>query len=153
MKIFALPLLLLCGLTLFAQIPDAPRAEPDRRLGQVPHSPEAKSELRNVIIANAAMYASSVVVAHATAYGSGQCYREDAQIGILNQFGRTGYAGGRLHPWRRSFTMTMPADSAIFLASYFLHKKRHNLLAVLLPSGSAAAQLGVAGMQYTQGCF
>jgi hypothetical protein len=108
-----------------------------------------------MIIANLAMYGSSVLGAHAASFGSRNCYREDHKPGsqAFQGFGLTGAAGGQLHPWRKSFAMSLPADGVVSLSSYVLHRKRHNLLAVALPSASVGMQAGIAGVQYAQGCF
>lgn len=128
---------------------------PFRIFGQLPEAPPPKHDLKHMIIANATMYGSSVLGAHATYFGSRNCYREDQKVGgsTFQAFGLTGYSGGQLHPWRRSFTLSLPADSVISATSYFLYKKHHRLLAVVLPSGSAGMQIGIAGVQYSQGCF
>jgi hypothetical protein len=131
-------LLLLCALPTFAQIPEAPKPNATRR---------------QIIIANLAMYGASVLGAHATYYGTQQCYKEDLKVGNPGEFGVTAVGGGVFHPWRRSFTMSLPADAAVSLASYLLHRRRHNLVAVILPSASAGMQIGIAGVQYSQGCF
>jgi hypothetical protein len=99
------------------------------------------------------MYGSSVMGAHATSFGSRQCYLEDLKGGAPGEFGVTGVGGGLFHPWRKSFALSLPADGAVTVASYFLHRRHHNLLAVLLPSASAGMQVGIAGVQYSQGCF
>ena len=130
-------LLFWCTLPVFAQLPEEPKSRVTRK---------------QIIISNAVMYGASVLGAHATAYGSSQCLIEDAQAGILSQFGVSGAAGGRLHPWRRSFKLSLPSDAVVSLSSFFLHKTHHDLLAVILPTGSAGLQIGIAGMQYSQGC-
>lgn len=107
---------------------------------------------RNIIVANFAMWASSAVAANATWYGTGQCRLEDLRAGNPN-FGRTAEAGGRFHPWRRSFAMSLPADGAISFASWLLHRKHHDLAATLLPSGSAGVQLGISSVLYAEGCI
>jgi hypothetical protein len=133
-----LVLLLLCGLPSLAQRPEAP---------------EPRVSKKQVLLANLAMYGGSVLAAHATAFGSRQCLKEDLQAGTVQAFGLTGSAGGRLHPWRRSFSISLPADGAISLASYLLHKQHHDLMAVILPSGSAGMQVGIAGVLYAEGCI
>jgi hypothetical protein len=140
MKNLVLPLLFLCGVPILAQLPEAP---------------QPKAARKHMIIANLAMYGSSVLGAHATAFGSQNCYREDVASGNqgYRAFGLTGFAGGRFHPWRRSFEMSLPADGVVSLTSYLLHHKHHDLLAVVLPSASAGMQVGIAGVQYAQGCF
>lgn len=135
---YLMPLLLLCALPTFAQIPEAPKS---------------KATGKQIIIANVAMYGASVLGAHATYFGTRQCYNEDLKAGNPGVFGVTAVGGGVFHPWRRSFTMSLPADSAVSLASYFLHRRHHDLLAVILPSASAGMQIGIAGVQYSQGCF
>jgi hypothetical protein len=138
MKNLGCLLLLICTLSSFAQLPEEPKPHVSRK---------------QIIISNAAMYGASVVGAHATAYGSSQCFREDLRAGILSQYGVNGAAGGRTHPWRRSFALSLPTDAAVSLTSFFLHKTHHDLLSVILPTGSAGIQIGIAGMQYAQGCF
>src|SRR5215472_8877700 len=132
------PLLLLCVLPTFAQIPEAPKPHPTGK---------------QISIANLVMYGSSVLGAHATSFGTKQCYKETLKVGNPNAFGVSEVGGGVFHPWRRSFTMSLPADAAVSLTSYLLHRKGHNLMAVILPSASAGMQLGIAGVQYGQGCF
>lgn len=121
--------------------------------GQTPEVPEPRITKKQIIIANVAMYGSSVLGAHATYFGSQNCYRENISAGTLQAFALTGFAGGRFHPWRRSFMLSLPADGAVSLTSYLLHRKHHDLLAVILPSASAGMQVGIAGVQYSQGCF
>ena len=121
-------------------------------MAQLPDVPEPRSG-KKIVVANIVMYGSSVLGAHATAFGSNQCLREDTKAGKLAEFGLTAYAGGRFHPWRRSFAMSLPADGAVSLSSWLLHRKRHDLLAVLLPAASASLQTGIASMQYANGCF
>jgi hypothetical protein len=124
-------------------------------LAQTPEAPNPKADRKHLIIANLAMYGSSVLGAHATYFGTQNCYREDQSKGgaTFQAFGLTGFAGGRFHPWRRSFMMSLPADGVVSAASYFFYKKHHNLLAVVLPAASAGMQVGIAGVQYAQGCF
>lgn len=119
---------------------------------QVADAPKPKATGKQIIIANVAMFGSSVLGAHATYFGTQTCKREDVQGGNPG-FGVTGVAGGQFHPWRRSFAMSLPADGAVSLVSWILHKRHHDLLAVVLPSASAGMQVGIAGVQYAQGCF
>lgn len=135
MKDLILLSLLCCTLPTLAQTPEV-----------------AKPNKKAVIVANFVMYGSSILAAHATSYGSHQCYVENLQHGTLNQFG-TGTYGGQFHPWRRAFSISLPSDAAVSISSYFLHKKHHELLAVVLPSGSAGMQVGIAGLLYGEGCI
>jgi hypothetical protein len=110
---------------------------------------------RPLVAANAAMFAASVVEAHAAAYGSDQCRREDRALPA--EFGHPeinhGHGGGQLHPYKHDLKITLPLDAGVSLVSYWLHRKHHDTLAVLFPVSSASTQFSLAGLKYGAGCF
>jgi hypothetical protein len=150
---------LLSALPLDAQdLPDAPQPKAGTQhsaLGTQPDiaSPRDFSSAHRggfgFIAVNLAMWASTAVNAHATYYGSRQCFRE---TGGGPLFG-TPLGGGLFHPWRKALEISLPLDAGVSLTSIFLHRHKHPGAALLLPSVTTAAQLTVAAMQYTQGCF
>lgn len=128
-----------------AQLPDAPADHRNR----LDHS------FRNVLIANAALYSSSLVGAHATSQGSHACFMETRRdtgrgfVGVLP----SGEHIGLVHPYQTYFRRSLPIDAGITAVSLWASHRHHNLLATLLPSTAAGFQLGVAGMEYSAGCF
>jgi len=117
--------------------------------------PKPTHVTRHVFIANAIMFASSYVEAHAGAYGSHQCRIEDRNLPA--EFGHPninhGQGGGQLHPYNHALKITIPLDVGIAGLSLLFHKKHHDTLAVLFPISSASAQLSSAGLKYGAGCF
>lgn len=113
----------------------------------LPNAPSPKQ----FIISNSVMWGSSFVYAHATAYGSHQCYLENQRYNLPQNFGGSG--GGLYHPWRSAFKTTAPLDAGVSFASWMLRRKGHNLLANILPTSTAAAQFSMAGMKYGVGCY
>ena len=116
--------------------------------------PEAPSSLKSFAIANGAMYFSSVLNAHAIAYGSHQCMIEIARAHLpISIFGTSGSVGGLFHPWRDTLVASLPIDAALSATSFWLRRRHHNTMALLIPSVSAGAQMGVAAVHYAEGCF
>jgi hypothetical protein len=120
--------------------------------------PKEAHPLRNMFLANAVMFASSLVEAHAVAFGSAQCYAEALKTFDLNgqnhlrYFGHGG-SGGQFHPYQHALKLTIPLDVGVSALSMLMHKKHHNTLAVLFPVSSASAQISSAGLKYGAGCF
>jgi hypothetical protein len=107
---------------------------------------------RHLLTVNAGLFASSYVEARAAAYGNQQCRAEGLRDhGNLNYFGNIG--GGHLHPYRYDLKITLPLDAGVSLLSFWLHKRHHDTLAVLLPVSSASAQFSSAALKYGAGCF
>lgn len=135
---------LLISLANAGDIPDAPA--PKQPAAVTHHSAKA------IVFANVVMWSSAVVAAHATHYGTRQCLNELQPRGLMQEFG-TPFGGGLFHPWRKSFTITVPVDASVTLASFLLHRHHRDGLAALLPSAAASAQFAVAGELYVQGCI
>jgi hypothetical protein len=114
--------------------------------------PKQTHAVRNVFIANALMFGSSLVEANAVAYGSKQCRAENILVHhSLQYYGNLG--GGQLHPYKHSFKITIPLDLGVTTLSLLMHKRHHDTLAVLFPVSSASAQISSAGLKYGAGCF
>ncbi|MFI5059516.1 MAG: hypothetical protein ACHQLQ_15195 [Candidatus Acidiferrales bacterium] len=120
--------------------------------------PKVTHALRNIFLANAVMFGSSLVEANAVAFGSAQCRIE--AIKSVNIFGQnnlryfgTDIGGGQFHPYKHALKVTIPVDLGVAALSYVMHKKHHNIAALLFPVSSASAQFSSAGLKYGAGCF
>jgi hypothetical protein len=120
--------------------------------------PKGTHALRDIILANAVMFGSSVVEAHAVAFGSAQCYAEALKAidrngqNHLRYFGTDG-SGGQFHPYKHALKLTIPIDVGVAALSYLLHEKHRNTVALLFPISSASAQFSSAGLKYSACCF
>jgi hypothetical protein len=120
--------------------------------------PKETHALRNIFITNTVMFGSSLVEAHAVAFGSAQCYAEALKTfdpngqNHLRYFGHGG-SGGQFHPYQHALKLTIPLDVGVSALSMLMHKKHHDTLAVLFPVSSASAQISSAGLKYGAGCF
>jgi hypothetical protein len=114
--------------------------------------PKPQHATRNLILADALMFSSSLMEASAAGYGSHQCRVELADLHKSPKlFGHFG--GGLYHPYQHDLYVALPFDAGVSLVSFWLHKKRHDTLAVLFPVSSASAQFSLAGIKYGAGCF
>jgi hypothetical protein len=114
--------------------------------------PKPQHAARNVLLTNAAMFASAYVEARAEAYGSNQC-REELILHHIPLFNFGHLGGGQFHPYKRDLSITLPLDAGVSLLSWLLHKKHHDTIALLLPVSFASGQAAVAGLKYGAGCF
>ena len=138
----------LAAILLFALLGNAQSEAPQPK-------PETSHSFRNVLLANVALYGSSLIGANATGHGSHACFLEskrDTGVGFVGKL-PSGENIGLVHPYRTYFHRAIWIDGGITAVSLWAHRKHHNLLAVLLPSAGAGFQLGVAGTQYAAGCF
>lgn len=142
--------------------PARPRDEPGKATrtgsndGKIPASNHADGfreeradhSTRTWAILNAINVGVSFAAASASYHGAKSCGREAA--------GQTGTSYSEHenpgHNFRQTLGYALPFDVGVGIASYALRHK-HGMIAKLLPLLAASAKSGVAGMNYSAGCF